>query len=72
MDEYYQNLTGLGQYSKMESNWMSPIVPTTGVIQPVKFTGKQVYSPIIFYNERNKDITYENLMKGDYNVISSI
>lgn len=64
MDEYYEKLSGLGQYSKIESNWRSVLIPSNKVKSVVSFTGRRAYSPVSFYNERNKSITYEKLMEG--------
>jgi len=60
MDEYY-NHKGFGNYSELEKNYMSPIIPaSTGVRSAVVFTNERTYKPIVFYNERNKEITYNS------------
>lgn len=48
-----------------DGNKRCPLKPTTksSVRQPIYFgTKTKTFSPVIFYNERNKDITYEKLI----------
>ena len=72
MDEFFSKLSSLGQYSKLESNWKNVLVPIANKVRSVvSFTGKRTYSPVIFHNERDKTITYDNLTKGNDDGIST-
>ena len=65
MDEFYNQLE-LGQYSKLGSNPRSVIIPTvkSKIRTPIKFTNDKHINVCFFYNNRNKDITYEKLMEN--------
>ena len=61
-DTKFTNLISAG-YG--DGNKRCPLKPTTksSVRQPIYFgTKTKTFSPVIFYNERNKDITYEKLI----------
>ena len=73
IDEYYQKKVGIGNYSNLLSAGFgtyqtakpfvySPIMPTSSPIQkPIEFNAPTHESPVIFYNRRNAEYTYEKL-----------
>jgi hypothetical protein len=65
MDEYFR-INGIGDYSDLENNVKSPIVPTTKfkVRSPITFANSRSIKACYFYNSRNKEITYESLMES--------
>lgn len=58
MDEYYRT-RGFGEYSELEKNYMSPIIPaSTGVRSAVLFTNEKSWKPVTFYNDRPTNVVF--------------
>jgi len=76
MDEYYERKFGLGRYSNLISTGFgnvgtsnrfaySPIIPTSYEAEcPIEFNAPKAESPIIFFNPRPDNMTYEKLLEG--------
>lgn len=63
IDEYYSN-AGFGKYSNLLAAFNSPIIPSSGRPQsPVIFNQPRVINPVIFYNNRNTEYSYYNLIE---------
>ena len=74
IDEFYNKKVGIGTYSNLISAGFgnagsekpfafSPILPTSSPIEcPIEFNAStHITSPVIFYNPRNSEYTYEKL-----------
>jgi hypothetical protein len=63
VDEYYSEV-GLGKYSDIEKNTRAALIPTSrGPKQAMVKTNSRVNPAVIFYNERDKSITFDSLAK---------
>ncbi|MBR6289170.1 MAG: hypothetical protein IKR19_07545 [Acholeplasmatales bacterium] len=63
MDEYYSEI-GLGRYSDIEKNTRSALIPTSNRVKEAMVkTNSKINPAVIFYNERDKSITFDTLAK---------